>query len=101
MAIHDLIDQDGRLFAFEVDNSRLGRKKICKILTSIPGIQILRKPIFMSEFREEVFCEFELNGLKFEVWEPFGDNSRYWIGPEPVLTTEQIKTVREAFVPHC
>jgi hypothetical protein len=32
---------------------------------------------------EEVFCEFELDRFMFEVREPFEDNSRYWIGPEP------------------
>ena len=24
---------------------------------------------------------FHFHGVPFVVWEPFGDNSRYWIGP--------------------
>ncbi|GGA00902.1 hypothetical protein GCM10011408_22410 [Dyella caseinilytica] len=31
------------------------------------------------------------------MWEPFGDNSRYWIGPEPVHWCPQIDVVRHAF----
>jgi hypothetical protein len=52
----------------------------------------------LSWFREEQFCEFEVEGQRFVIEEPYGDNSRYWIGPEPPAWCEQIGVVRDAFV---
>jgi hypothetical protein len=34
-----------------------------------------------SEENEE-FCEFEVDGVPFVAWEPWGDNSRFWVGPK-------------------
>jgi hypothetical protein len=100
MTIYELKDKDGRIFAFEVDNVLLSRRGVCRILRSVPGVRILRAPRFLSRFREEEFCEFELGGRRFKAWEPFGDNSRYWIGPEPAQWCEQVDLVRDAFVRH-
>jgi hypothetical protein len=52
-----------------------------RALERVQGVTIVRRPRFLSWLREEVFCEFELGGARYEVWEPFGDNSRYWVGP--------------------
>lgn len=98
MKVYDLKDKEGRVFAFEVGNTFLGREKLYRLVEGISGTQILKKPKFLSELREEVFCEFEINSQKFEVWEPFGDNSRYWIGPEPPHWCDQVEIVRKAFV---
>ena len=95
MTIYDLKDKEGRIFAFEIDN--VGRECLCKIIRSFPEVHILREPKFLSEMREDEFCEFEIRGQKFRAWEPFGDNSRYWIGPEPTKWCEQVNTVRELF----
>ena len=35
--------------------------------------------------------------MRFVVWEPFGDNDRYWIGPRPLRWVPEIEEVREAF----
>ena len=51
----------------------------------------------LSWFREEVFCEFELNGVHFQIDEPYGDNSRYWIGPINKENNNNIEKVIEAF----
>jgi len=45
--------------------------------------RIVRRPKFLSWLRESEFCQFEVEGITFVVEEPFGDNSRYWIGPRP------------------
>jgi hypothetical protein len=97
MKIYELTDKNGRMFAFEVPSGFLGRRGACKVARSIPGVRILRSPRFLSWFREEEFCEFELDGQHFKMWEPFGDNNRYWIGPEPVHGCPQIDAVRRAF----
>lgn len=72
------------MYAFEVDNFRVGRRGAVRIVKTIPGVQIVRHPKrWFSWFREEGFCEFEVDSVRFEIAEPYGDNSRYWIGKSP------------------
>jgi hypothetical protein len=100
MRTHDIKDSQGRILAFEIDNLFVSRRHVCRILRTIPGLLVLRTPCFLTRSKEEEFCEFELGGQKFTAWEPFGDNSRYWIGPEPMGWSEQVALVRNAFVQH-
>src|SRR5260370_22735474 len=97
MKIPDLKDTEGRVFAFEVPNTLLTRREACKHVRSIPGARLLSG---QKELRDEEFCLFELQGQRFKAWEPFGDNSRYWIGPEPPNWCEQVSVVRETFAHH-
>lgn len=100
MTVHDIKDKDGRVLAFEISNLLVSRRRVCRILQTIPGVRILKKPRFLSQFREEEFCEFEVSGQKFKAWEPWGDSSRFWIGPEPTQWCEQVAVVRDAFERH-
>ena len=97
MKTFELLDEEDRMFAFEVNNAGLGRKGVCRVVDTIPGAQIIRRPKFLSWFREDVFCEFLVDGRTFVAWEPFGDNSRYWIGPEPTEWLPQTQSIRDAF----
>jgi hypothetical protein len=81
-----------------VSNTVIGRGGACAIINRIPGSRILHGPGPLSWFREEQFCAFELKRQRFLVEEPFGDNSRYWIGPEPPVWCEEIDVVRRAFL---
>jgi hypothetical protein len=98
MRVYDLRDQEGRVFAFEVKNLFFDRSGVCRIVSTIPGARIIRRPKVLSWFREEVFCEFELGEVRFVAWEPFGDSDTYWIGPEPTRWVPQIERVREALI---
>jgi len=98
MKVHDLKDPNDRIFAFEVENGLLSRKQAIKVVSSIPGVNVLRTPKHFDS--NEEFCEFELEGVLFKIWEPFGDNSRYWVGPEPPEWCKQVAIVREAFAQH-
>lgn len=99
MRVYDLKDDQGRVFAFEVPNLLLGRRGLARVVKSIPGARLIRAPVLLSWFREEEFCEWELDGVRFVAWEPFGDNNRYWVGPtDPPAWHPQIETVRRAFV---
>jgi hypothetical protein len=93
--LHD--DKDGRLYAFEVSNTLLGRKGALQVAAKIPEVRILKKPKFLSWFKEDVFCEFELNNKLFTILEPFGDNSRYLISKEPVGYCGELELIQEAF----
>jgi len=98
MKVHDLKDTDGRVYAFEVNNGLLSRKRALKVVSAIQGVKVLRAPANYDS--NEEFAEFEIEGVLFKIWEPFGDNSRYWVGPEPAEWCEQVSIVREAFVQH-
>jgi len=104
MKTHGIKDASGKEFAFEVDNFHLSRKALCRLVAGIPGCTVTRKP---SRFRwshedEDEFCAFELEGIRFVAWEPWGDNSRYWVGPKAEEGSSprwcpQLDRVREAF----
>ena len=97
MKTYELLDSEDRLFAFEINNSGIGRHGVCRVIEGIPGTRLTRKPKFLSWFREDSFCDFEVDGETFVVEEPFGDNSRYWIGPQPPRWLPQTERVRDAF----
>ena len=98
MKIFDLLNADGRLHAFEIPNGIISRRSLTKILSSIPGVEITRRPLFFSRLREEEFCEFSFSGETVVACEPFGDNSRYLIGRNPPGHCDEIAKLREAFV---
>ena len=81
MKIHELKDEAGRIFAFEVFN--FGRHRACRFVTKIPGVSIVKRQKHFQFTADDEFCEFELNGKRFLLWEPWGDNSRFWVGPKP------------------
>jgi hypothetical protein len=81
MRIRPLEHESGRLVAFEIPVPLLGRRWICNKISQIPGAEIIRSPKSLSWIREESFCEFALGGVTYEILEPFGDNSRYWVAP--------------------
>lgn len=95
MKTYDLRDTQERLYAFEIPN--VGRSKLCEIVAGFPETTIQRRPCLLSEFCEEEFCEFTFSGQAFRAWEPFGDNSRYWIGPEPVEFCKQTISLQKLF----
>lgn len=98
MEIYDLRDEQGRLYAFEIPNHRIGRRGVCRVIGRIPGAEVLRRPKLLSWLREEEFCEFRLGGVRFVAWEPYGDNSRYWIGPQTrTSAAPELSAIRAAF----
>ena len=98
MRIHDLKDEQGRVFAFEIDNLWMDRTSVGAVVTSIPGAEL--RDLHRSWWGPDEFCEFVLHGKTFVVWEPWGDNSRYWVGPSPPEFTEHIDAVRATFARH-
>ncbi len=77
-------DGKSQIHAFDVENRLLGgRKRTADLIANIPGVKIIEYPATLSWFIEEDFCKFELNGVKFQVSELYGDNAYYWIGKYP------------------
>ena len=81
MNTYPLRNKDNRTFAFEIENIYIGINKVAVLLRSAPnvadiGVRKLFSPV------QDIHIEFTYMGTAFIVWEPFGDNSRYWIGPK-------------------
>ena len=84
MRIYEIKDAEGRPFAFEVSNFHLTRAGLSRLVRRIPNCRIIRKPKWFRWSSEDdaEFCEFEVDGMLFVAWEPWGDNSRFWVGPK-------------------
>lgn len=73
-------DEGGTVTSFEVSMIRIGLGEVERILRSNPDVsQLTRRRMFSPS---EVHITFSFRGAEYLVWEPFGDNSRYWIGPK-------------------
>jgi len=99
MKIYPIENKEGKLHAFEFEDLNVGRARILNIVTDIPGAVLTRKPKrLFSWYREEVFCEFEINDIAFQINEPYGDNSRYWVGKkEEGGWCKELELVKQAF----
>ncbi|BBM00126.1 hypothetical protein [Microbulbifer sp. GL-2] len=98
MKMYPTYIENNRLYSFEIENLFCGRRKATRIVEGIQGVTITKRPKrWFSWFREDIFCEFELDGVKFQIDEPFGENSRYWIGSLQKENSKPIEIVLEAF----
>jgi hypothetical protein len=71
-----------RPYAFEIPEWRrpFWRKTLVRFLESVPEVtEVRRGGNWFSG--DENRAHFLFHGVPFVVWEPWGDNSRYWIGP--------------------
>lgn len=90
-------EPDGRLRAFEVEGAYIGPSAIARVLRQTEGVTEVEKRRPFSR-DGEVHVKFRYRGHPCIVWEPYGDNSRYWIGPESVDSfTGDMKSVEDAF----
>lgn len=76
MKTYPIFRNNGSLHGFEIDNFWISFENLTKILRSVEGVTDI-KTIDYSDDR----MTFLFNGELCVVHEPFGDNSRYWIGP--------------------
>jgi hypothetical protein len=97
--VYDLRDSEDRVFAFEVNNTFFRRSEVATLVSKIPGARVVKRPHFLRWRDDDQFCEWVINSVTFAAEEPFGDNSRYWIGPiSPTGWVPEIEIVRDAFV---
>jgi hypothetical protein len=105
MKIYDITDADGRPVAFEISNLCISRRGVARVVRQrLPQATVVREPapaLTAEAWRwwaaDEHFCEFQVGATRFVAWEPWGDSSRYWIGPEPAGLSSELPLVREAF----
>ncbi len=81
MRTYELHRDDGYFLAFEIENIYVRPKKIGGILSTVDDVTDVKvRRLFGAS--SDVHVAFKYLGIDYIVWEPFGDNSRYWIGPE-------------------
>jgi hypothetical protein len=97
MRTHPIRDSSGNLLAFEVENLLIGGATIGRIVKAKLGAAIIPHARSVIDNRD-VRLAFQLDGVQFVVVEPFGDSSRYWIGPsaDDLVPTPLIEGVHEA-----
>lgn len=97
MNTHPSVDEkSGCTFAFEIDNIYVSLAAVARILAAVPGVSDVRKRRPFSKW-EEIHIWFRFADHDCVVWEPFGDNSRYWIGPQTPTDIFDISPVEDAF----
>ena len=82
MKTHPVTTTDGsRAFAFEVENAYIAPAAAASLLAEVDGVTDVRVRRLLSK-SSDIHVEFRYRGKPYIVWEPFGDHSRYWIGPK-------------------
>ena len=98
MKTYPILSKDGsRTFAFEVDNIYIAPAAAAHLLAEVDSVTDveLRKMFSKSS---DIHVEFKYLGQPYIVWEPYGDNSRYWVGPrEEVSDVRDITELEAAF----
>jgi hypothetical protein len=96
MKIIDLHNDSGQPSGFEVSNMLVSRWRACRIARDIPGVRMLKWPKRWA-WSDAVFGEFEYEGTRFQILEPFDDNDCYWIVAEPPVSAGALAPIRAAY----
>lgn len=76
-----LTKEKARSSAFEIENAYIAVSTIAQLLQQIAGVTEVQPRKALSG-SSDVHVEFKYLGRPYIVWEPYGDSSRYWIGPK-------------------
>lgn len=72
-----------KIFAFEIDNTWVSVAGVAKVISAVNGVSTVKRRRLFS-FPDDIHITFMYLGTPYIVWEPWGDNSRYWIGPDDI-----------------
>ncbi len=93
MKTYPILRSDGTIHGFEISNFCLSYRSLFKILRSVDGVSNVQR-----QHHSEDRVVFSYHAEKCVVNEPFGDNSRYWIGPmDPAASRLDINPLHRAF----
>lgn len=81
MKTFPLTDENGSQFGFSIESVYIGIRTISKLLSMRKNISII-KSRKLFDVNNEIHIEFDYEGERFIVWEPFSDNSQYLIMPK-------------------
>lgn len=81
MDTYPIAHKNGLPFAFEVQNAYALPRRIARILSHVDGVSDVRLTRWSGR-ATDTRLEFKYLDRDYVVWEPYGDSSRYWIGPK-------------------
>ena len=91
------LNKNGATTAFEIENTLISRRGIARLLRNVPGVSNVKLGGHFGS-ANDVRVSFNYRGAEYEVEEPYGDNSRYLIGPkDPSSETSSIEDIEAAF----
>lgn len=102
MKTYPLLSDGGIPFSFEIENAYISRREAARLIQSH---ELVTNVKLRSRFgsSDDIRVRFNYAGENFVVWEPYGDNSRYWVGPEelkqPLIDISDLKKVFDAYRP--
>ena len=80
MKTYPIFDECGEQLAFEIESAYTNPRMVSEVLRGVDGVSNISVRSPFSKETEELIS-FTLDSVDFLVWEPYGDSSRYWIGP--------------------
>jgi len=85
MQTYPMFNKEGaRSPIFQLQSAFIGITTIARLLAAVDGVSdVQRRKAFAKS--SDIHVEFKYLGRPYIVWEPFGDNSRYWIGPADMV----------------
>jgi hypothetical protein len=93
MRTYPVLRESGSLLAFEISSTWLTFRPLFAILRSIEGVSDVQRC-----FRGDDRITFKFRGEPFTINEPWGDNSRYWVGPaNSDASTTDVSSIHNAF----
>lgn len=72
---------------FQIDNVFISPRTVVHLLQDVDGVKDVQLRRFLTRPRD-IHARFTYHGRPFIVWEPYGDNSRFWIGPADMVEGE-------------
>ncbi len=97
MKTYPLLNDANQMTGFEISNLFFpSSASVSRFFAKCPGAQVTRQRK-MFESGNEIHAEIAFEGATFIVWEPFGDNSRFWIGPkeESEMAPDSLRRLHE------
>ena len=94
MKTYPIKDDKGQLFALEVDMVYCGLRNLVEVIASVDGVTDAAVNGAHAS-GGDARATFRYMGDNFAVTEPFGDNSRYWVGPVDNSARRDIAPIEE------
>ena len=90
-------NKSGTTTAFEIQNLLISRRAVARVLRGVSGVSDVKLGGHFGS-KNDVRVSFKYHGADYEVEEPYGDNTRYIVGPkDPTNTLRSVAEIEDAF----
>lgn len=98
MRTYPIVDKESTFpFAFEIENAYIWPRGVAEVLREVDGVSNVRVRRAFSQW-DDIHVWFDYMNREFIVFEPYGDSSRYLIGPrEAELKDIDVRSIEAAF----